>query len=267
MEWIDTHAHVFEPSLLSGIDVLLEAAHAAGIVEIYLPNLNQDSLSAMEAVEHHPQLPAGLKLHACLGLHPCYVEAEWEKALSALESAWARRDFVAVGETGLDAYHQEGRWEKEQEQAFLCQCAWAEQRKRPLILHGRGRTSRLLSLLKGLSLPAGGVFHCFSGSYKEAQCAIDLGFYLGIGGVLTYKGGATLRDVVKRVPISALVLETDSPYLSPVGAPSRKNQPAYLPFIAKILAKVLGRSLEDISTHTTENARRLFSAAPSAAAH
>ena len=135
---------------------------------------------------------------------------------------------------------------------------WAKKYELPLILHGRGTTHRLLELLRSNPTPKGGVFHCFSGTYEEAVQALDLGFYIGIGGVVTYKNGHRLREIIKRIPIDRIVVETDAPYLAPTGASSRRNEPSNIPLIGRAVAKCLGRSEEEIASATSANALRLF---------
>ena len=258
MEWIDTHAHLFDRQFTKDIDAVVARAEAAGIAEVYLPNLDLSTLPAMEALEARLAERKGLRAHACVGIHPCYVAEDPKPALGPLKEALSRRDFCAIGETGLDAYYLEGSREKQQEESFLAHCELAKAYDLPLILHGRGTTARLLSILSAARPPAGGVFHCFSGTYQEAVQAIDLGFYIGIGGVITYKGAEDLRKLVPRLPKAFLVLETDAPYLSPAGGASRRNEPSYIPLIAKVLAKCLQVPIEEIASLSTENARRLF---------
>lgn len=253
MHWIDTHAHLFHESFHKDLPEVLARSHQAGLEAIYLPNLNVDSLAAMYALESEKRP----RCYACIGLHPCYITESWEEALHMLEKELTQRNFAAIGETGLDAYHNPDTLPA-QEKAFLRHCYWAKQYKLPLLLHGRGTTKRLLTLLQQERPPQGGVLHCFSGTYTEAVTAIDLGFFIGVGGVLTYKGGHTLRDLVKRVPLEALVLETDAPYLAPAGIKGRRNEPAFLPLIGKVLAKRLGLPLAEIATQTTQNAQKLF---------
>ena len=252
-QWIDTHAHLFHKDFQTDLTEVLQRSQAAGVTQVYLPNLNAESLLSMEQVAKSKEISC----HPCIGLHPCYVEANYEDELLRLDQALKQRKYTAIGETGLDNYHSRA-YIKEQEDSFLRHIDWAIQYKRPLILHGRGTTARLLELLRNDPPPRGGVFHCFSGTYKEATQALDLGFYIGVGGVVTYKNGASLREIIKKVPLEHIVLETDAPYLAPTGASSRRNEPANIPLIGKAVAKSLGCPEEQVALITSANALQLF---------
>ena len=252
MRWIDTHAHLFHESFRKDSSAVLDRAKAAGIEAIYMPNLDLESLSDMYALERTSQP----RCYACVGLHPCYVNSEVEAQLDQLEETLRQRP-VAIGETGLDAHYKAVPFHQ-QEASFRRHCHWAKRDNLPLLLHGRGTTAILLRILREEQPPAAGVFHCFSGTYEEAVEAIDLGFFIGVGGVLTYKGGNELREIVKKIPLRSLVLETDAPYLAPAGSSIRRNEPSFLPLVGKVLAKCLQLPQEEVAAHTTVNAQRLF---------
>jgi TatD DNase family protein len=196
---------------------------------------------------------------AMMGLHPCSVEADYKLFLTEIEKQLFARKFVAVGEIGLDYY-----WSKEfveqQKDAFRMQCRWAIELDLPIIIHARESLDDLIQIVKEEKKDERlrGIFHCFGGSIEQAQKIIQLGFWMGIGGVLTYKKSG-LDEIVKDIPLEWLVLETDAPYLTPVPHRGKRNESAYLRFVAEKLAEVKGISLEELATITTENTLRIFS--------
>jgi TatD DNase family protein len=167
-----------------------------------------------------------------------------------------KRPFVAIGEIGIDLY-----WDKtffvQQEIAFKTQAFWALEYKLPIVIHARESTAEILSCLKEFSSQPGGIFHCFSGDLDQALEAIDLGYYLGIGGVITYKKSG-LDEIIKHVDLKHLVLETDAPYLSPVPFRGKRNESTYITYIAEKLAEVKGVTLDEVKDVTSENARKIF---------
>jgi TatD DNase family protein len=192
-----------------------------------------------------------------MGVHPCSVKANYQQELSIARDWWNKRDFVAVGEIGLDFY-----WDKtfieEQYAAFRIQIEWALEKKVPIVIHSRNACLECVKVVKeytGQGLT--GVFHCFSGSLEEAREIIKLGFYLGLGGVLTYKN-AGVAQVVAQLPLEHIVLETDAPYLTPVPYRGKRNEAAYLRLVAEKLAEIKSESLEQVAQVTTANARALF---------
>ena len=256
MQWVDTHAHLFHEDFMQDVQEVLTHSTEAGVHAIYLPGLDSKSIDAMQHLVRQNVSP---RCYPCVGLHPCYVKKEtYVQELSILESKLKTLEISAIGETGLDTYYGTQSLSL-QEEALDCHITWSKKYKRPLILHSRGATKQVISRLQKEKLPRGGVFHCFSGTYEEAVKAIDLGFYLGIGGTLTYKSNHMLREIVKKLPLHTLVLETDAPYLVPSGAASRRNQPGFIPLIGKLLAKCMKTSTVRIAESTTENAKRLFS--------
>ena len=252
MRWIDTHAHLFHECFRADMSAVLQRAEAVGIEAVYMPSLDVASLPDMYALEK----TRSPRCYTCVGLHPCYVGEDADMQLDELEVALRKRP-AAIGETGLDAQHEVASLLK-QEAAFRRHCYWAKRYNLPLLLHSRGTTAELLKILREEKLPEGGVLHCFSGTYEEAVAAIDLGFFIGIGGVITYKSGGELREIVKKIPLSSLVLETDAPYLAPTGSGSRRNEPSFLPLTGKVLAKRLQLPQEEVARQTTANALKLF---------
>ena len=256
MQWVDTHAHLFHEDFAKDIQEVLTQSAQAGICAIYLPSLDSKSIDAMYHLVQQQSLPY---CYAALGLHPCYVKKEtYAQELNILEEKFKIFEISAIGETGLDTYYDTQSLSL-QEEVLEHHMAWARKYKKPLILHSRGTTKHLINILQREDVPQKGVFHCFSGTYEDAVKIIDLGFYLGIGGILTYKSSSALREIVRKLPLQALVLETDAPYLAPAGAVTRRNQPAFLPLIGKLLSKCLKTTPAHIAEVTTNNAKRLFS--------
>ncbi len=253
MKLIDTHAHLYLDNFKQDIGAVMDRAWAAGVEAVYLPAIDRsehENLFALEAA--YPD-----KCLAMMGLHPCYVKADWEEEMAAVEDWLGRRSFAAVGEIGLDFYWDRS-FETQQYLAFRRQLELAKHYEIPVSIHSRNATRECLDVVA--SLQDGrlrGVFHCFSGDAEMAREAVDLGFYLGIGGVVTYKNGG-LEPAVKAVGVEHLVLETDAPYLSPVPYRGKRNEPAWLQQVAEKLGDILEMPALEIGEKTSANACRLF---------
>jgi TatD DNase family protein len=253
MHFIDTHAHVYAAELTSDLDLVMKNALAIGIKKIIMPAIDSSSLDAMLKVEQ--QFPENCI--AMMGLHPCYVKENYIEELKLVEEWIEKRKFIAIGEIGLDFYWDK-TFTKEQHIVFETQMQWALDLNLPIAIHTRnamGETIEAVKLFakKGLR----GVFHCFSGSKESAEQIIGMGFYLGLGGVLTYKN-AGVAEAVKDIPMEYLVLETDAPYLAPVPYRGKTNEPAYMLEVAKKLAEIKSLPLHEIAAITTSNAEKLF---------
>jgi TatD DNase family protein len=192
-----------------------------------------------------------------MGLHPCYVKEDHLEQLNHVHQWLQKRKFAAIGEIGLDFY-----WDKtftnQQYEAFQTQIDWALQYRLPIVIHTRNAMQETIDVLttnkgKGLN----GILHCFSGSYEDARSIIDLGFYLGIGGVITYKN-AGLAEAIQDIPLEHLVLETDAPYLSPVPFRGKRNESSYLKYIVAKLAEIKNVTIEEVADITTRNAEKIF---------
>ena len=200
--------------------------------------------------------------HGMMGLHPCHVDADFESALAtilkALDNPPSGKNFVAVGEIGMDLY-----WDKthieQQKLAFMEQCSWAKERSLPIVIHVRNAWEELFEVMDKVNASSlTGVFHCFTGGEAEAKRALEYGgFKLGIGGVVTYKNGG-LDKVLPRVGVEHLVLETDSPYLTPVPFRGKRNESSYVKHVAERVADILDLTTEEVAQKTTENAVNLF---------
>ena len=255
IEFIDTHTHLFEPEFAEDREAVVQRAVEAGVKTLCLPCITEASLSRMEEMcERFPGI-----CYPMIGLHPTELGDDYQVVLDRMYKDLIGNDrYIAVGEVGLDFYWDDTR-KKEQLDAFRQQIEWAAETGLPLAIHSRNAFDDLYKVMeeyrsKGLT----GVFHCFSGDADEAQKLLSFdGFYLGIGGVVTYKK-STLPSVLADVPLERVVLETDSPYLAPVPRRGRRNESSYVPFVAQKLAEIYGCSVEEVAAVTTENARRLF---------
>jgi TatD DNase family protein len=253
---IDTHAHLYyEAKFAHEVPAALARALAAGVGRIYLPNVDLDSIGPMLALEAaHPDYCV-----ATMGLHPCSVGADFEAVLAQMATYLPQRKFAAIGEMGTDLY-----WDKtffaQQQEAFRTQAGWAKQYGLPLIIHSRESQPHTIALLRELhDERLYGVQHCFVGPPAEAHALTELGFMLGIGGVVTYKNATDLHQTVREVPLEHLVLETDSPYLAPMPHRGKRgNEPAYLPLVAERVAELKGISVAEVAEATSANARRMF---------
>jgi TatD DNase family protein len=251
---IDTHAHLYAKEFDFDRDAMIARAISKGVEKFYLPNVDLESIPRMLELEaKYPE-----RCFAMMGLHPCSVEADYKSVLSEIEKQLYARKFVAVGEIGLDYY-----WSKEfvaaQKDAFRTQCRWAIDLNIPIIIHARESMDDLIQIVaeEQKDERLRGIFHCFGGSLEQAQQIIDLGFWMGIGGVLTYKKSG-LDEIVKDIPLEWLVIETDAPYLTPVPHRGKRNESAYVRFVAEKLAEAKGLTLEELATATTTNAERIF---------
>lgn len=253
MTIIDTHAHLYAEEFQTDIDLVIERAQKAGVSKIYLPAIDSSETTVMLALEE--KFP-GICI-AMMGLHPCYVKENVADELAHVRSWLDKRDFVAVGEIGLDFY-----WDKtftdQQYEAFDTQMQWALELQKPIIIHTRNAMQETINRVKPFAQKGlKGIFHCFSGSAESAKQIIDLGFLLGIGGVITYKN-AGLPEVLETVGLEHLVLETDAPYLTPVPFRGKRNETSYLTYIITKLAETKRVSEEEVARITTANAEKLF---------
>lgn len=256
MELIDTHCHLYVPAFEEDIDEIIRRAQTAGVVRFYLPAIDIESEKALLDLEKRfPDI-----CYAMQGLHPCSVKADVEDALSHVVQNLHGRRFAAVGEIGLDFYWDRS-FEKEQYLAFHQQIEWALHFNLPIVIHSRDSIEHTISVVrehqKGKLC---GIFHCFNEGEKQAKEIVELGFYLGIGGPLTYKN-SRLPDVLKNISIENIVLETDAPYLPPVPFRGKRNESSYIVYVAEKMAEIKKISVEEVARITTENALKIFSKA------
>jgi TatD DNase family protein len=254
MRFIDTHCHLYLEDFDTDRPIIMQNAFTAGVEAFYLPAIHSATLANMLATE------AAYPLHckAMIGLHPCYVKENYEQELLLVEEWLAKRKFMAVGEIGLD-FHWDTSFVPQQYIAFEKQILLAYQYKLPIAIHARDATTPCIEIIQQHhpAAPVLGVFHCFSGTLAEAQKIIELGFFFGIGGVVTYKNSG-LDKVLTEIPLQYLVLETDAPYLAPVPFRGKRNESSYLPYIAQKIADIKGVTVEEVAAITTLNAEKLF---------
>lgn len=257
MTFVDTHSHLYDEAFDSDRIDVIQRTLDADVKLMLLPDIDSDARPRLEYLyASHPDI-----FRQMIGLHPSSVKEDFEKELGLVYNKLfqeARHNtYIAVGEIGMDLYWDK-TYEEQQRVALERQIGWAIELSLPVCLHVRKAYNEVFGILKKIGLPQySGVMHCFGGSVQEAHRAIEAGFMLGIGGVVTFKN-ATMADVVAAVPLESIVLETDAPYLSPVPYRGKRNESAYIPIIAQKVADIKGISIEQVAEQTTENARRLF---------
>ena len=259
MTLTDTHTHLYAAEFDADRDALIAEAMDKGVSRFFLPNIDETSVAAMSALE--AKYPG--HCHALMGLHPCSVGANWEKDLAAVEARFTQRTFAGVGEIGMDLYWDK-TYVKEQEEALRRQLRLARRHDLPVVLHSRDSFEEIYRILLDENQRADaaqprlrGIFHCFTGTRDQAERAVGLGFFLGIGGVVTFKN-AGLDKTVAGIGLQHLVLETDAPYLAPAPHRGKRNIPSYLVLVAEKLAAVFSVPAEEVAAVTTENSRIIF---------
>ena len=252
--YIDTHTHLYSGKFAGDRDAMMARITAAGVDLAIMPAVDSTSHGAMLRLEEdYPE-----RTLAMMGLHPVSVKENFEEELATVKAHLdSGRDWVAIGEIGMDLY-----WDKtyraQQEEAFLRQCGWAIDMNLPICIHARDSIDELLGLIERVGdAKLRGVFHCWTGTLDQAKRAIDYGFYLGIGGIVTFKNGG-IGSVVEQVAHDRLLLETDAPYLAPVPYRGKRNETAYLPNVAAKIAELRKTSVEEVARFTTTNAWQLF---------
>ncbi len=252
--WIDTHAHIYAKEFDNDRLDMLQRCAQNNVKKIFMPNVDHTSIDSM--LELESRWP---DCFAMMGLHPCSVKKDFERELYIVEEWLSKRRFAAVGEIGTDLYWDKTFWDQQKE-AFAIQINWAKKFDLPVVIHCRESLDETIALVNNLQDgKLTGIFHCFSGSVEQAEKIAKLNFFVGIGGVSTFKKGA-LDTVLRDVAIDKIVLETDSPYLAPVPHRGKRNEPSYIPLIAKKVAEIKNISLEELQLHTTQNALKLFEA-------
>ncbi len=286
-ELIDTHSHIYETVFDEDRGEIIELCKKEGIKKIYMPNINLKTIESMlDVYKKYPNYCLPM-----MGLHPCDVDENYEEVLKKMEKYLKETPFVlktpkfidennstigkkllhnkgrnspfcAIGEIGLDLYRDK-TFLKDQIQAFKIQIQWAIELQLPVVVHCRNAFDKMIDVIKEFlkirksDKHAKGIVHCFSGTLEEAKKVIDLGFLLGIGGVITFKN-SNLREVIKSIDLKHIVLETDSPYLAPVPYRGKRNNPLFLTYIAKEIATVKNISIDEVARYTTYNAEKLF---------
>jgi TatD DNase family protein len=249
----DTHTHLYYQEDDSKRAALVQRCLDNDIKRLFLPNVDAASVPQIfNLVKEYPGM-----CYPMLGMHPCSVKEGWELELDVIRGSQKDNTIYAIGEIGIDLY-----WDKTtldiQIQAFKQQIAWAKALKLPIVIHCREAFNEVFEVLEDeKDDDLFGIFHCFTGNAAQAQKAIDLGFYLGIGGVVTYKNGG-LDKILPQFDLSHIVLETDSPYLAPVPHRGKPNESSYLIYVAQKVAEIYQTDIQTVADMTTANSKRVF---------
>jgi TatD DNase family protein len=250
---IDTHCHIYSDRFSGDIGQVIERAREAEIGAILMPNIDSGSISSMLKLEEkYPSFCIPM-----MGLHPCSIQENYKKEIELVRGWFEKRPFLAVGEIGLDLYWDKTRL-SEQILALEEQFDLAASLNIPAVIHCREAFHELVPILRKYSkrnLKA--VLHCFTGTIEEAKECIDLGYYLGIGGVFTFKNSG-LKDVISSIGLDKILLETDAPYLAPVPHRGKRNEPSYVSLVAKAISELLNMELDSVFELTNKNAEELF---------
>jgi TatD DNase family protein len=253
---VDTHTHLYLPEFDADRETVMQRAFDTGVKKILLPNIDSTTNKALfDLIERYPK-----NCFAMIGLHPCSVKENWEDELDNCRSYLFdsdRNKFYGIGEIGLDYY-----WDKTfitQQQESLCiQLKRAKELNLPVSIHSREAVDdciEIVSVEKNNNL--NGVFHCFSGTLEQALKITSLGFYLGIGGVVTFKNSG-LDKILPNIPLEHVVLETDAPYLAPVPHRGKRNESSYLNLVVQKIAEIKSTTVEEVERITTANALKIF---------
>jgi len=249
--YIDTHSHIYEEEFREDRKEVVERARLAGVEFIVLPDIDRESRDRMLALQAaYPD-----RMFPLAGLHPTSVHENYRQELAEVEKEIGTRTYYGIGECGIDLY-----WDKtyyrEQIKAFEHQLGIARDMDFPVIIHARDSLELIFDILKKHPYTRG-ILHCFPGNTADARLAIDMGFLLGIGGVVTFKK-SRMAEVVREIGATPLVLETDAPYLAPVPYRGKRNESSYIPLIAQKIAEITGEETKKIEEITTQNALNLF---------
>jgi TatD DNase family protein len=253
MIFTDSHAHLYSEQFNEGRTEMVQRAIDAGVSRLFMPNIDSQSINGMLALkEEFPD-----NCFPMMGLHPCSIAENYKEELKIVEDWLSKEKFYAVGEIGIDLY-----WDRtflaQQQKAFMQQVLWSYEYDLPIVIHCRDSFNEIYDCLQQVkSDKLKGIFHCFGGSLEQAQQIIDLGLYIGIGGVVTFKNGG-LADVVKNLPLDKLVLETDAPYLTPAPFRGKRNESNYLTYVASKIATIQNIPIKTVAEITTQNTKDIF---------
>lgn len=252
---VDSHCHLDRLDLAEhsgSLNAALEAARLRGVGHFLCIGVSADNAGAVKTLaEQHDDVDCSV------GIHPLDVTPGEAPALDWLLRELDHPKVVAIGETGLD-YHYEPEAAELQQASFRLHLQAANITGKPVIVHTRGARADTLTLLREAALPQGGVLHCFTEDWEMARSALDLGFYISLSGIVTFRNANALRDVARQVPADRLLVETDSPYLAPIPYRGKPNLPQYVREVAEFLAMLRGESYDDFAAMTTANFARLF---------
>ena len=253
MNLIDTHTHLFSSQFDEDRNAVVQKAIDNGVSKMLLPNISSETIEAMHQLcQDFPE-----HCYPMMGLHPCDVKGDYLKELEIVKAHLDKGKYVAVGEIGIDLY-----WDKStldiQKKAFRQQLIWAKEYDLPVAIHIRESFDEIFEVIEEVNdEKLRGVFHCFTGTKEKGLRAIDMGFMLGIGGVVTFKNSG-LDQTLSGLPLAQLILETDSPYLAPTPHRGQRNESAFIPLMAQKLADIYEMDIEEVARITTQNAKTLF---------
>ena len=250
---IDTHTHLYLEQFRDDIDDVISRAKAVGVEKFYLPSINSKYNKSMHDLEKkYPD-----DVFCMIGLHPCYVDDNFDLEIDFVKKQIEKHDYKAIGEIGIDLFHEK-KYLDQQVDAFEEQIKLAIDYDLPIVIHSRDSFDEIFEVLERFKCEKlRGIFHCFTGNIDQAHRIIDLNFHLGIGGVLTFKNGK-ISEFLNEIPINKIVLETDSPYLAPSPHRGSRNESSYLKIIADKLAKVYNLEIDEISNITQQNSIEIF---------
>lgn len=252
---IDTHCHLYLDEFKPELNDIIQRAQQNGVEKIFLPAIDSETHEQLISLSQLPT--ANCQLLPMMGLHPCSVKENFEDELKIVEQHLkTETKFYAIGEIGLD-YFWDLTFQKQQLIAFEKQIEIAIARNLPIVIHSRTSTQDCIDVVKKFDGRVKGIFHCFGGTVNEAKQIIELGFYLGVGGVITYKNSG-LKEVLQQLKLENIVLETDAPYLTPVPYRGKRNEPGYLKLISQNVADALGKSEKEVVKITSQNALKVF---------
>jgi TatD DNase family protein len=255
MKLIDTHCHLYLEDFESDLKAVIQRAEQNGVEKIFLPAIDSET---HQRLLNLCQLPtANCQLFPLIGLHPCSVKENFEEELKLVETYLnSEQKFYGIGETGLD-YYWDLTFKEQQVVSFERQIRWSIDRNFPVIIHSRNSTSDCINSVAKFNGRAKGIFHCFSGTLEEAHQIIELGFCMGIGGVVTYKK-SNLKEILQVIGLNNIVLETDAPYLTPVPYRGKRNEPSYIKLVCDSIAVALNKSVDEVAEVTSQNALKVF---------
>jgi len=253
MQFIDTHTHLYLPEFDQDRDQVIKNAMDHNVQKMLLPNVDSTTINPlMDLVKKYPS-----NCFPMMGVHPTSVRVDYEKELDIVESWLKKEKFIAIGEIGMDLYWDK-TFQKQQEEVFRRQLNLAKKYNLPVVIHARESFDEIFKIVDDeMDDRLTGVFHAFTGDNNQAAQIVHWGFKIGIGGIITFKN-AGLDNVVRNIDINHIVLETDSPYLTPVPKRGKRNQSAYVHYIAEKIALIKEISIEKVANITTDNAKQLF---------
>ncbi len=250
---IDTHTHLYLDHFKDDIDDVIQRAVSVGVEKFYLPSINSKHNKSMHVLEN--KFPN--RIFCMIGLHPCYVDQNFELEMEFVKKQIKEHDYKAIGEIGIDLFHEK-KYFKQQVIAFEEQIKLAIEYDLPIVIHSRDSFDEIFEVLKKYkSNSLRGIFHCFTGDKEQAEKIIGLNFLLGIGGVVTFKNGK-ISEFLSSIPLDKIVLETDSPYLAPVPYRGKRNESSFLQIIASKIAEIYNIHFDEVSSVTEQNSIKIF---------